>query len=123
MEEALTSLLADNAPRRYWSRAPQSPEPQRPYVVLTRISAVRDYHLQGASGYVVSRIQIDIYADTYTSADTTAQAIIRTLSGYRGGSILGLFVDNQRDLSGIEAGDPNELFRQSIDVIVHHTST
>jgi len=32
-----------------------------------------------------------------------------------------VFVDSQRDLTGIEGGDPNELFRLSIDVIVHHT--
>ena len=121
MEQELTNLLATAAPRRYWSRAPQTP-PQRPYVVLSRISGVRGYHNQGDDGLAASRVQIDVYADTYQSAHTTAEAIISTLSGYRGGTIQGVFVDNQRDMTGIEGGDPNELFRQSIDVIVNHAA-
>lgn len=104
-----------------WGRSAQTTK--LPRIVLSSISVVRDYHLQGASGYIVSRVQIDIYDLTYKAVQDIANAVINILSGYRGGSILGLFVDNQRDLSGIEAGDPDNLFRQSIDVIVHHTST
>ncbi len=121
MEQELTTLLATAAPRRYWSRAPQTP-PHRPYVVLSRISGVRGYHNQGDDGLAASRVQIDVYADTYIAAHNTGNAIIGVLSGYRGGSIQGVFIDNQRDLSGIEGGDPNELFRLSIDVIVHHAA-
>lgn len=120
MEQELTTLLATAAPRRYWSRAPQTP-PQRPYVVFSRVSGVRGYHNQGDDGLAASRVQIDVYADTYTSVHSTAASIISVLSGYRGGSIQAVFVDSQRDLTGIEGGDPNELFRLSIDVIVHHT--
>ena len=120
MEQELTSLLAAAAPRRFWGRAPQT-APARPYVVLSRVSGVRDYHSQGPSGYVASRVQIDVYGDTYASVNATANGIVATLSGYRGGTIQGVFIDSERDLTGIEGGDPNELFRQSIDVIVHHT--
>ena len=121
MEQEITTLLASVAPRRFWGRAPQT-APVRPYVVLTRISGVREYHTQGPDGVVSSRVQIDVYADTYIAAHNTGNAIVGMLSGYRGGSIQGVFVDNQRDLTGIEGGDPNELFRQSIDVIVQHTA-
>lgn len=120
MEQEITNLLSTVAPRRYWGRAPQT-APARPYVVLSRVSGVHDYHNQGDSGLVASRVQIDVYADTYASAHSTAANIIAALSGYRGGSIQAVFVDSQRDLTGIEGGDPNELFRLSIDVIVHHT--
>lgn len=119
MEQTLTNLLASVAPRRFWGRAPQA-APTRPYVVLSRVSGVRDYHSQGESGYVASRVQIDVYADTYSAANATANGIITTLSGYRGGTIQAVFVDSERDLTGIEGGDPNELFRLSVDVIVHH---
>lgn len=120
MEQEITALLASAAPRRYWGRAPQT-APDRPYVVLSRVSGVRDYHSQSASGYVASRVQIDIYADTYAATNTTANSIITALSGYRGGTIQGVFIDSERDLTGLDGSDPNELFRTSIDVIVHHS--
>lgn len=120
MEQELTTLLATVAPRRFWSRAPQKPAPARPYVVLSRISGVRGYHNQGTDGLVTSRVQIDCLADTYISAHNTGNAVISALSGYRGGTIQAVFIDSQRDLTGIDGSDPNELFRTSIDVIVHH---
>lgn len=121
MEQEITNLLATAVPRRFWSRAPQKPVPARPYVVLSRVSGVRGYHNQGADGLVTSRLQIDCYGETYISAHNTGAAIISTLSGYRGGTIQAVFVDSQRDLTGIDGSDPNELFRMSIDVIVHHS--
>lgn len=122
MEQELTALLATVAPRRFWGRAPQTPAPARPYVVLSRVSGVRRYHNQGDDGLVASRVQIDVYADTYIAAGNTGDAIVSALSGYRGGSIQGIFIDNRRDLTGIDGSDPNELFRMSIDVIVRHAS-
>ena len=121
MEQEITTLLATAAPRRFWGRAPQA-APQRPYVVLSRVSGVRGYHNQGDDGLVASRVQIDCFADTYIAALNTGNAVISTLTGYRGGTIQAVFIDSQRDLSGIESGDPNELFRVSIDLIVHHTA-
>lgn len=120
MEQEITALLATAAPRRFWSRAPQA-APARPYVVLSRVSGVRRYHNQGADGLVASRVQIDCYGETYFSAHNTGAAIISTLSGFRGATIQAVFIDSQRDLTGIDGSDPNELFRMSIDVIVHHS--
>ena len=125
MEQELTALLASASARRYWGRAPETP-PKRPYLRLTRIGGDRDYHNQGSSGLVASRVQIDVLADTYTSASTTAAAVVSALSGYRGGTIQVVFVDSERDLSGIDGiggeVDPNQLYRRTIDVMVHHTS-
>lgn len=120
MEQEITALLASVAPRRFWGRAPQQ-APATPYVVLSKVSGVHGYHNQGADGLVASRIQIDIYGDTYSAVNATANGIITTLSGYRGGTIQAVFIDSERDLTGLESGDPNELFRTSIDVIVHHS--
>lgn len=120
MEQELTALVGAIAPRLFWSRATQTPAPARPYIVLSRISGVRRYHNQGADVLVASRVQIDVYGDTYVSAQDTGNAVIAVLSGYRGGSIQAVFIDSQRDLTGIDGVDPDELFRMSIDVIVHH---
>lgn len=129
MEAAITALLASVAGgRRYWGRAPQSVTPDDgPYIVLTRIDGVRDYHMQGASGYVASRVQIDIYALTYTAVRDTVISVRNALSGFIGESsstdIQGIFIDSQRDLPAPDAGEVNHLFRTSIDIIVHHKET
>lgn len=120
MEEALTLLLASVAGgRRYWVRKPQT-EPARPYVVLNRIDGIRDYHLRGASGYVSSRVQIDCYADTYTATKAIGRDVISVLSGYSGGDIQAIFIEGERDLPAADAGNVTNLFRTSIDIIVHH---
>lgn len=122
MEEALTALLAPVAGgRRYWVRAPQSAA--RPFLVLTGIGSPRNYVMQGQSDYIASRVQVDVYGDTYTAAKADARAAIGILSGYRSGSILGIFVDSERDLPTADAGEVKHLFRVSIDIIIHHLET
>lgn len=120
MEEAVTALLANIAGgRRYWVRAPQNAT--KPFIVLNRVSGVRDYHMQGPSGFVSSRVQCDIYASTYTSAKTTARALVGAVSGHRGPNIQGVFVDSERDLPAADAGEVSNLFRISIDLNVSHS--
>lgn len=120
MEIEFRSLILPVAPRCYWARVPQAPVPARPYVVLHRISGVRGYTFQGDDGLVQSRVQIDVYGDNYGACRAQSDAIIGILSGYRGGIFRGIFIDSERSLP-LEAGDPAELWRLSIDVMVHHT--
>ncbi|MGW9230567.1 tail completion protein gp17 [Pseudorhizobium sp. NPDC055634] len=119
MEETLTSLLASVASgRRYWGRAPQTAA--RPFIVLTRIDGLPNYHMQGASGFVSSRVQIDAYADTFTAATTLARQVKALLSGHKGGSIQAIFIESERNLPAADAGEVTSLFRTSIDITVHH---
>ncbi|MDH0873662.1 tail completion protein gp17 [Agrobacterium pusense] len=119
MQELLTSLLAPVAGgRRYWVRAPQTAP--RPYVLLQVISAPSNYHMQGASGYVPIRVQIDVYANTYTEVTAVSRQIKGILSGYVSGPIQAVFIETERDLPAADAGDVNNLFRNSIDVIIHY---
>ncbi|MDW9726304.1 DUF3168 domain-containing protein [Sinorhizobium meliloti] len=119
MEEALTALLASVAGgRRYWGRAPQ--ETAYPNIVLNKVDAVPNYHLQGASGFVSSRVQVDIYATTFTALTSTARAMKAILSGYKGGMIQGIFIESERNLPAADAGEVTNLFRTSIDITVHH---
>jgi hypothetical protein len=128
MEEALIALLlgapalaALTGPRVYWVRKPQTVA-GRPYVVLQRIDGVPFYHMQGASDYTASRVQADVYAETYTTAKKTARALIAAISGHSGGMFQGVFVDAERDLSASDAGEVTPLFRVSVDLIIHHQS-
>jgi len=119
MQELLTSLLAPVAGgRRYWVRAPQTAP--RPYVLLQVISAPPNYHMQGASGYVPIRVQIDAYADTYTEATAVSRQIKGILSGHVSSPIQAVFIETERDLPAADAGDVSNLFRNSIDVIIHY---
>lgn len=120
MEEQLAALLRTVASRCFWSRAPQTPAPARPYVVMHRISGVRGYTFEGDDGLVESRVQIDVFADTYTSARSTADLITATLSGHRDSNFRAIFIDTERSLPGLDGSDPDELFRISIDAIVWH---
>lgn len=119
MEEELTSLLASVAGgRRYWGRAPQGTP--YPNIVLSKIGGVPNYHMQGASGFVSSRVQIDIYDEKWTGAISVARAVKSLLSGYSGGDIQAIFVESERNLPAADAGEVTNLFRTSIDVTIHH---
>jgi len=119
MEAVLTGLLAFLAGgKRYWLAAPQGEKP--PYAILQRITGIRDYHFQGPSGLVESRVQIDCYDKTYEGVAAMARSIVSHLSGHRGGIIQGIFIDGERDLPAADAGEVARLFRKSIDIIVKH---
>lgn len=119
MEEALTELLASVAGgRRYWVRAPQTAA--RPFVLLNKIDGIPDYHFQGPSGYVSSRVQIDVYGDKYGDVTTISRAIKALLSGYEGGNIQAIFIESERNLPAADAGEVTSLFRTSIDITVHY---
>ena len=124
MEEALTSLLSGVAGgRRYWGRVPQSVT-ARPYLLMNRVGGDRDYAMDGPSGYVSSRVQIDVYAETYAAAKTTTRAVATVLSGFSGTvvgvEIKAIFIDTERDLPADDAGKVTKLFRISTDIRIHH---
>ena len=129
MEEALTSLLASVAGgHRYWVRAPQTvngaPVPY-PRVILNRVGGTPDYVMAGPSGYVASRVQVDVYAETFGALIATERAIVTLVSGYKGVTgttrIQGIFIDAIRNLPAEDAGSVNHLFRTTIDLMVHHS--
>lgn len=120
MEEELLALLSGIAGGLvYWGRRPQSVT-GTPYVVLQRISQPRDYHMQGQSSLVETRVQVDAYGRTFTEASTTAKEVIATASGHRQGAFGGIFVARMQDLPATEADDSEELFRTSLDLIIHY---
>lgn len=129
MEEALVDLLladagvaAALANRIWWARAPQG-TPARPYCVLRVISGVPDHHMGAPSGLVRSRIQADVYGETYAQAKTAARATKAAIDGYRGlagaRTFQGAFIDGERDLP--DEDDAGEhLFAVSFDFILWH---
>lgn len=120
MEQALLALLAPVAGgRRYWLKKPQN-DVGSPYLILQRISSPVDYHFQGPDSLRQTRVQIDVYGDSWPAVYQAAREVTSILSGYRGGDIQGIFIDNQRDLPASDAGEVTHLYRTSIDVMVNH---
>lgn len=117
MEEALRAMLLSVAPV-HWGMAPQGAA--RPFIVLTRISGVRTYSNDGQDAVAQSRVQADVYADSYGATKAVARRLVSAVSGRRAGVIRAVFIDNERDLPAADA-EGDALFRKSVDLMVHHT--
>lgn len=131
MEEALrTFLLAYTGltglvgTRVHWVRSPQGSA--SPRVVLYRISGLRDMVMNGPTGLVASRVQVDCIGSSYGSAKTVARAVEARLSGYSGPAsgidLQGCFLIGERD-DFEDTDTPDKLFRTSLDFNIWHKET
>jgi len=83
-----------------------------PYYVVSRVSGSRDMALGGATGGKSGAFQIDIYASTYTEADSLADQVIERVSS-RGDFSVGAVDELPDDYSSDTAG-----FRVSLEISV-----
>ncbi|MBB4001592.1 DUF3168 domain-containing protein [Aurantimonas endophytica] len=131
MEEALAAHLLATAGltalvgnRVNWNARPQASA--TPSVVLTRVGGTPDYTMAGASGLVETRVQIDAWGKTYSSAIGVSRAVKTVLSGFSAtvGAIMfqGSFLESERQ--SFEQGSGGEEFhRVSLDFIIWHKET
>lgn len=95
-----------------------------PAAALNVISRGDDVTMSGPSGYIATRVQVDVYGITYTDARAAADALIARLHGFAGTQdatvFQGVMLDNES--SGFEAGDTEQdrLARIRLDFMVHH---
>lgn len=130
MEEDLIAALLRNAALNarvgvniYWGKA--SDAVSKPYIVLNRVSGLRDTTMDGASGLVASRVQVDCWDTHYLDAKKVARAVEGALSGrrFRQGNteFRGFFLVAERD--GYDHSDtPDKLFGVSLDFTIWHRS-
>ncbi len=90
-----------------------------PRIVLYRISGGDDYVTTGRTGYSRTRVQVDCYAAGQGPAKLLARQVKASLSGWRSGAILGVFLDNERDLQP-DIDGAAVLGRVVLDFFVHH---
>lgn len=95
-------------------------------IVYTRISAQGDHHMEGASGLVRTRIQIDCYSLSANSAVTLANLVKERIDGFRGDmawdenspanavTVQGIFFDSERE----SFDDLTKLYGVSRDYLV-----
>lgn len=100
-----------------WGMTAQGITPPR--IVLYRISGGDDYVNSGRTGYSRTRVQIDCYGASAGAAKLLARQVKTALSGYRGGDILGAFLDAERDLPPDTEG-ADILGRVALDFFIHH---
>lgn len=104
-----------------WSRRPQGAA--LPAIVLQRVSGTPDVHHAGASGLVVSRVQVDCWAASYGSAKAVARAVETAVTAQtftQGATRFDvILIDSERDDSTDET---TPLFRTSLDLMVHHAN-
>lgn len=101
--DAGVSALVSN--RIYPLAAPQQAD--LPFVVYTRISSGREYTLSGATGLENPRMQVDCYAETYSSAKAISEAVVTAV---RAATTFRTSWDDPR-----ESFEEDETFRVSID--------
>lgn len=131
MDEALTALLLANATvsglvgdgdRLFWNVLGQGK--QGTAAVLYLVSGVPDYHMQGPSGLVESRVQIDCRASTLAAAKALSDAIEAVLSGYSGNQggvkFNGIFKDSAR--SSFVKTEAEAFYLYSADYLIWSSS-
>lgn len=117
-DTAISAIVSD---RIYPLFAPQRkpttyPETSRTWVTYQTVSEVREMPLNGPTGLVVSRIQIDSFAYNYDVARTLADAIRMRLEGFNGSAaghrIQRIWLDNRIDSYEFETeGSENPIVR------------
>ena len=106
IETAIRSILINDATvkaittRCYPVALPQSPT--YPLILYTKITGMRDHHLQGPSGHAHPRLQIESWSKSYSEAKTLAAAIRKALDGYSGtasGTVIrSCLIESERDI-------------------------
>lgn len=87
---AWTDLTALVGTRIYPMQVPQGAV--LPAVTYQRISTIRAQDLRGSTGLADPRIQVDSWAESYTTAKAVAQEVRRALDGYASGDATALIL-------------------------------
>lgn len=94
-----------------------------PAFVLTRTDGKRDATLEGYSGLVETRVQLDAFGPYQADAAALAAACVARLAQCNAAAtdavIQGVFVDGETDTFEGEA--PDRIFRTRLDLRVHNT--
>ena len=110
---AVVALVAD---RVYGQRLPQ--RPTYPAISVVKISAPRDHVMEGQSGFVQARFQVDCWSPDDQAAKTLADTVRLAMGGLPatvlGVEINAISLEDDRDLYD----DDLEVYGASVDYLV-----
>ena len=97
MHELFRSIVkeVDGADIVEWGALPQNSG--YPAIVLNIVSDTSDHTQSGPSGFSISRVQVDVYAETYGAARLLARKLRAALDGKRSGIIDSILRVSERD--------------------------
>lgn len=115
MQEAFRAKLLANGPlsaavgatRIYGTKLPQ--DPAYPAITVTRVSAPRDHTMDGQSGYVEARLQVDCWAPRQLDAMNLAE-LVRLATGGLPATVLGVA------LNSISLEDDRDLYDDDLEI-------
>src|SRR5690554_4182708 len=123
IEIAIATLIGGNI---YPAALPQ--KPVYPAVTYQAVTGNTDYSFDGPSGLVMTRMQLDLYANSYADIIMLKRSVMAALSGFRGpvGSpplamVYGAFHVMERDefQEDMERAGPR-VWRKSLDFNIWH---
>lgn len=115
-DAAITAIVAD---RIYPIAPPQNID--FPALTYQTVSDFQGYNMEGGDGLNQSRIQFDIFSDSYAGGKALQDAVNSALSGYIGEAgvqIQGAFQQDTQDLE--ETIDGKKRFRITLDYVFHY---
>ena len=126
-EGLITYLLAQSGVTAYvgeqihFVHAPQNVT--APYIIIIKISGVREHSHDGSSELAHPRFQLSVFANTYSEVKGIAsalQTVLQTYSGTMGSvNVDVVFYDNEVDMYEQETG----LYHTALDYIIWHTES
>lgn len=121
-QSGITALVGD---RIHYARAPQ--DVASPYLVISKISGLREHSHDGSAHLASPRFQFSAFAETYGAAKVVITAVQEALQGYSGtmGGDDGVFVGGAfyEDENDLDPGDGSGLFGVAADYIIWHSET
>ncbi len=116
MEFDLYGALAPLCPSVVWGGFDQGAG--FPRITLQRISNRTEYALKSRAGNETARVQVNVYATSYEDMLALAELVSRTLTDFRGGSVIRCKEISRRDSTSETDGDVVRL--QMLDFTVRY---
>jgi len=88
----------------------------RPYLVVSKVSDVREYSHDGYSGIRRPRYQLSVYGDAYVQAKVAAEEVIEAMEGWQADGIRFAPVAGVMDMFEEDTG----LHHVPVDVFIHY---
>jgi hypothetical protein len=93
----------------------ETPGETRDRLIYQQIAGPREYTCDG-QGLARGRYQVTAWSATHAGADALAEAVRAAISGYRGDSVMGVFVRDQGDVPSLDTDESARQYGKYVEV-------